>query len=73
MRLTLPAAGAVSTVLVVDDDPALVRALTINLRARGYEVHAAAHRSGRAAARRRPTHRTPSSSTWGCPTSTATR
>jgi two-component system KDP operon response regulator KdpE len=32
----------VSTVLVVDDDPALVRALTINLRARGYEVHAAA-------------------------------
>ena len=30
-----------STVLVVDDDPALVRALTINLRARGYEVHAA--------------------------------
>jgi two-component system KDP operon response regulator KdpE len=32
----------VSTVLVVDDDPALVRALTINLRARGYDVHAAA-------------------------------
>jgi two-component system KDP operon response regulator KdpE len=32
----------VTTVLVVDDDPALVRALTINLRARGYEVHAAA-------------------------------
>jgi two-component system, OmpR family, KDP operon response regulator KdpE len=31
----------VSTVLVVDDDPALVRALRINLRARGYEVHAA--------------------------------
>jgi len=31
-----------STVQVVDDDPALVRALTINLRARGYEVHAAA-------------------------------
>jgi two-component system KDP operon response regulator KdpE len=30
----------VSTVLVVDDDPALVRALSINLRARGYEVHA---------------------------------
>ena len=29
-----------STVLVVDDDPALVRALAINLRARGYEVHA---------------------------------
>jgi two-component system KDP operon response regulator KdpE len=32
----------VSTVLVVDDDPALVRALSINLRARGYQVHAAA-------------------------------
>jgi two-component system, OmpR family, KDP operon response regulator KdpE len=31
----------VSTVLVVDDDPALVRALSINLRAHGYEVHAA--------------------------------
>jgi two-component system, OmpR family, KDP operon response regulator KdpE len=31
----------VSTVLVVDDDPALVRALGINLRARGYDVRAA--------------------------------
>jgi two-component system, OmpR family, KDP operon response regulator KdpE len=36
----------VSTVLVVDDDPGLVRALTINLRARGYEVHAAATGAG---------------------------
>ena len=35
-----------SAVLVVDDDPALVRALTINLRARGYEVHAAATGTG---------------------------
>ena len=35
-----------SAVLVVDDDPALVRALTINLRARGYEVHAASTGSG---------------------------
>ena len=35
-----------STVLVVDDDPALVRALTINLRARGYEVHAASTGAG---------------------------
>jgi two-component system KDP operon response regulator KdpE len=34
-------------VLVVDDEPQLVRALLINLRARGYEVHAAA--SGSAA------------------------
>ena len=30
-----------SSVLVVDDDVALVRALTINLRARSYEVHTA--------------------------------
>jgi two-component system KDP operon response regulator KdpE len=36
----------VNAVLVVDDDPALVRALTINLRARGYEVHAAATGAG---------------------------
>jgi two-component system KDP operon response regulator KdpE len=36
----------VTGVLVVDDDPALVRALTINLRARGYEVHAAATGAG---------------------------
>jgi two-component system, OmpR family, KDP operon response regulator KdpE len=36
----------VSTVLVVDDDPALVRALGINLRARGYQVHAAATGAG---------------------------
>ncbi|MCX6394974.1 MAG: response regulator [Propionibacteriales bacterium] len=31
-----------TTVLVVDDEPQLLRALRINLRARGYEVHAAA-------------------------------
>jgi len=36
----------VTAVLVVDDDPALVRALSINLRARGYEVHAAASGAG---------------------------
>ena len=36
-----------TTVLVVDDDPGLVRALAINLRARGYDVHAAS--TGRAA------------------------
>ena len=35
-----------SAVLVVDDDPALVRTLGINLRARGYEVHAAATGAG---------------------------
>jgi two-component system KDP operon response regulator KdpE len=36
----------VNTVLVVDDDPALVRALSINLRARGYQVHAAGTGAG---------------------------
>ena len=35
-----------STVLVVDDDAALVRALTINLRARGYQVLAAGTGAG---------------------------
>ena len=35
-----------STVLVVDDDPALVRALSINLRARGFDVHAAGTGAG---------------------------
>ncbi|NYJ08365.1 response regulator [Petropleomorpha daqingensis] len=35
-----------SRVLVVDDDPALVRALSINLRARGYEVLAASTGAG---------------------------
>ena len=35
-----------STVLVVDDDPALVRALDINLRARGYQVYAASTGAG---------------------------
>jgi two-component system KDP operon response regulator KdpE len=46
----------VSTVLVVDDDPALVRALSINLRARGYEVLAADSGAGalRLAASRPP-------------------
>jgi two-component system KDP operon response regulator KdpE len=40
-RDTLGQVG-VTRVLVVDDEPQIVRALTINLRARGYEVHAAA-------------------------------
>jgi two-component system KDP operon response regulator KdpE len=31
----------VSSVLVVDDEPQIVRALSINLRARGYDVHSA--------------------------------
>jgi two-component system KDP operon response regulator KdpE len=35
----------VTTVLVIDDEPQIVRALRINLRARQYEVHAAASAS----------------------------
>ena len=35
------AAGAISRLLVVDDDPQLLRALSINLRARDYEVFTA--------------------------------
>ena len=42
-----PRAGAVSRVLVVDDDPQLARALRITLRAAGYDVVTAA--DGRAA------------------------
>lgn len=42
-------------VLVVDDEPQLLRALAINLRARRYEVHTAA--SGSEALRQAATHR----------------
>ncbi len=41
-------------VLVVDDEPQILRALTINLRARGYEVHGA--ESGTAALQVAATH-----------------
>jgi two-component system KDP operon response regulator KdpE len=44
----------VSRVLVVDDEPQILRALTINLRARGYEVHTAA--TGSDALRRASSH-----------------
>jgi two-component system, OmpR family, KDP operon response regulator KdpE len=48
-------AEAASRVLVVEDEPALLRALRINLRARGYDVAtAAAGREALAEARRRP-------------------
>ena len=40
MRLRLPL--AMTRILIVEDEPGLRRALTINLRARGYEVVAAA-------------------------------
>ena len=43
----LPRDDAVTRVLVVDDEPALARALAINLRARGFEVETAV--TGRAA------------------------
>ena len=37
----LTGGGPVTTVLVVDDEPQILRALRINLRARHYEVHVA--------------------------------
>jgi len=47
--------GLASRVLIVEDEPALLRALRINLRARGYDVAAAsAGREALAEARRRP-------------------
>ena len=55
---SLPArhqASPASRVLVVEDEPALLRALRINLRARGYEVAtASAGREALAEARQRP-------------------
>ncbi len=65
--------GLMTRVLVVDDEPQILRALRINLRVRGYDVDIAAD----AASRRwrwppaiRPTW---SSSTSACPTWTASR
>ena len=59
-------------VLVVDDEPQILRALGINLRARGYDVDLAA--DGEEALSSRPaTTRTSSSSTSACPASTASR
>jgi two-component system, OmpR family, KDP operon response regulator KdpE len=47
--------GPTSRVLIVEDEPALLRALRINLRARGYDVATAATgREALTAARRRP-------------------
>ena len=57
-------------VLVVDDEPQILRALRINLRARQYEVATAA--SGAQALDEAAAHPlTWSSSTWGCRTWTA--
>ncbi len=59
-------------VLVVDDEPQIVRALVINLKARRYEVDAAPDGATalQLAAARHPTW---SSSTSGCPTWTGSR
>lgn len=59
-------------VLVVDDEPQIVRALVINLKARKYEVDAA-HDGASALELAAPAIRTSSSSTWACPTWTASR
>jgi DNA-binding response OmpR family regulator len=56
-------------VLVVDDEPQILRALRINLRARGYDVAVAA--DGAEAPTRRSHH--PAVSTWrSCATSSRT-
>jgi len=59
-------------ILVVDDEPQIVRALSINLRARGYDVVTAA--DGKAARPPPPTTRPISfCSTSACPIWTAWR
>ncbi len=59
-------------VLVVDDEPQILRALAINLRARGYDVRTAG--SGREALEVAAAHPPSwSSSTSACPTSRAPR
>ena len=64
-----PEDSAIMTrVLVIDDEPQILRALRINLSVRGYEVVTAADRSRRAARRRRPASRRRRSWTSGCPT-----
>ena len=67
------AGDAMTTVLVVDDEPQILRALRVNLRAREYDVD---HRSNRTAGTRRgrpPPPRPGRRSTSGCPTWTASR
>ena len=60
-------------VLVIDDEPSILRALRINLSARDYEVSTAADgASGLAAVARRPARRA-SSSISACRTWTAPR
>ena len=60
-------------VLVVDDEPQILRALAINLRARHYEVFTAATGADALADGRLAPAGPGRSSTSGCPTSTASR
>ena len=67
-----PVSAVHPRILIVEDEPALLRALRINLRARSYEVLTAA--AGRRPwPRPRGIRRTPSSSTSACLTWTACR
>ena len=60
-------------VLVVDDEPQILRALAANLRARGYEVDLAGTGEAALDARGSATARTRSCSTSGSRASTASR
>ena len=59
--------GAMTRVLVVDDEPQILRGLETNLRARGYEVDTAPDGETRPASSRRTAVPTSRSSTWACP------
>ena len=59
-----------TAVLVVDDDPHLLKVLKINLKANGYTAVTA---TGRIALGSHPHPLASSSWTWGCPTWTASR
>ena len=60
-------------ILVVDDEPQILRALRINLRARRYDVEVAATGTAALKAAAAPPRPTWSCSTSACPTSTASR
>jgi hypothetical protein len=67
-----PVSAARPRILIVEDEPALLRALRINLRARSYEV-ITRRRGARRWPKRRSIRRTPSFSTWACLTWTVSR
>ena len=60
-------------ILVVDDEPQLLRALGTNLKARDYEVDLAPTGELALDPRGAQPSRTSSSSTWDCPESTGSR